>query len=98
MTFRGFLTLGTALLVGCSRNSDGKWIQSQRARPGSNHAEMIWVVGGDFHMGAYEDDQEALPREKPRHLVRVDGFYMDVHEVTNAQYAEFVEATGCDSG
>ncbi len=94
MTFRGFLTLGTALLVGCSRNSDGKWIQSQRARPGSNHAEMIWVVGGDFHMGAYEDDQEALPREKPRHLVRVDGFYMDVHEVTNAQYAEFVEATG----
>ena len=96
MTFRGFLTLGTALLVGCSRNSDGKWIQSQRARPGSNHAEMMWVVGGDFHMGAYEDDQEALPREKPRHLVRVDGFYMDVHEVTNANTQNLWKDRMCD--
>ena len=45
-------------------------------------------------MGAFESDLEALPREKPRHHVKVSGFYMDVHEVTNAQFAEFVTATG----
>ena len=45
-------------------------------------------------MGAHQGDSEALPREQPRHLVRVDGFYMDRHEVTNAQFAEFVESTG----
>ena len=40
-------------------------------------------------MGAFESDLEALPREKPRHRVKVSGFYMDVHEVTNSQFAEF---------
>ena len=41
-------------------------------------------------MGAGEDEM-ALPREYPKHKVRVDAFYMDVHEVTNAQFEEFVE-------
>lgn len=40
------------------------------------------------------DDPLARPDESPRHRVRVDGFYIDVHEVTNAQFAEFVRATG----
>ena len=30
--------------------------------------------------------------ERPRHTVYVDAFYMDMHEVTNAQYKTFVEA------
>ena len=32
--------------------------------------------------------------EQPAHRVRVDGFWMDDHEVTNAQFRRFVEATG----
>ena len=55
---------------------------------------MVWVEGGAFQMGAHQGDSDALPREQPRHLVRVDGFHMDRHEVTNAQFAEFVESTG----
>jgi formylglycine-generating enzyme len=32
--------------------------------------------------------------EKPAHRVRVDGFWMDETDVTNAQFRKFVEATG----
>jgi formylglycine-generating enzyme required for sulfatase activity len=32
--------------------------------------------------------------EKPAHRVRVDGFWMDETDVTNAQFRAFVEATG----
>lgn len=34
------------------------------------------------------------PDEYPIHPVKVDGFWMDDHEVTNAEFREFVEATG----
>lgn len=55
---------------------------------------MVWVPGGEFEMGAVEGDTMARPDEKPRHRVRVDGFFMDATEVTNRQFAKFVAATG----
>ncbi len=39
------------------------------------------------------DDEFALPAEQPVHRVRVDGFFMDVHVVSNAEFREFVTAT-----
>jgi formylglycine-generating enzyme required for sulfatase activity len=53
---------------------------------------MAWIPGGEFSMGS--TDPLARPDERPVHRVRVDPFWMDVTEVTNAQYAEFVAATG----
>ena len=32
--------------------------------------------------------------ELPQHTVKVDSFYMDIYEVTNAQFREFVKASG----
>ena len=55
---------------------------------------MIWVPGNIITMGAKEEDKLALPHEKPAHSVAVDGFFMDVTEVTNAQFRKFIEATG----
>jgi formylglycine-generating enzyme required for sulfatase activity len=40
------------------------------------------------------NNEQASPDEYPRHKVTVDGFWMDMTEVTNRQFAEFVEATG----
>jgi formylglycine-generating enzyme required for sulfatase activity len=37
---------------------------------------------------------DGLDNEKPVHTVYVDAFYIDIYEVTNAQYKKFVEATG----
>ncbi|WP_229236128.1 formylglycine-generating enzyme family protein [Dyadobacter tibetensis] len=52
-------------------------------------AGMVLIKGGGFLMGADE-----FPDSRPMHQVVVSDFYMDRHEVTNAQYAEFVKATG----
>ncbi|SDR68539.1 Formylglycine-generating enzyme, required for sulfatase activity, contains SUMF1/FGE domain [Polaribacter sp. KT25b] len=54
---------------------------------------MVWVESKTFLQGAKETDKFAMPREKPAHLVTVDGFYIDVTEVTNKQFAAFVDAT-----
>jgi sulfatase modifying factor 1 len=56
------------------------------------HKNMVWVKGGDFMMGG--DNKQASPDEFPKHKVLLDGFWIDVTEVTNAQFAAFVKATG----
>ena len=53
---------------------------------------MAWIPGGKFTMGTNEAD--AYQAEKPAVEVEVNGFWMDTHEVTNADFAKFVEATG----
>jgi formylglycine-generating enzyme required for sulfatase activity len=53
---------------------------------------MVWIPGGEFTMGT--DSDLGWPDEKPAHRVRVDGFWMDETEVTNAQFRAFVDATG----
>jgi formylglycine-generating enzyme required for sulfatase activity len=53
---------------------------------------MVWIPGGKFLMGA--EGEFAAANEGPVHEVFVDGFFMDIHTVTNAQFREFVNATG----
>ena len=55
-------------------------------------AGMMWVPGGEFLMGS--DHKLAQPNERPAHHVKVGGFWMDRHHVTNAEFRKFVEATG----
>ena len=55
---------------------------------------MVWVSGATFKQGAVSNDKTAMQHEKPAIDVTVDGFFMDATEVTNAQFAEFVKATG----
>jgi formylglycine-generating enzyme len=51
---------------------------------------MVYISAGSFVMGS---DRER-PEERFSHTVKVDGFWIDQHEVTNAQFEKFVEATG----
>ncbi len=55
---------------------------------------MVWISGGTFQQGAVTQDKMAMSHEKPAHEVSVDGFFMDITEVTNAQFAKFVKETG----
>lgn len=56
----------------------------------SETAGMVFIPGGSFTMGS----DSTHPEERFSHEVRVDGFWIDRHEVTNAEFAEFVKATG----
>jgi sulfatase modifying factor 1 len=61
------------------------------AAPGSPPAEdMAWVPGGSFLMGS----EEFYPEERPVREVLVEGFWMDVHPVTVAEFRRFVKSTG----
>lgn len=52
--------------------------------------DMVWVPGGTFLMGS----EEFYPEERPVHPVTVDGFWMDRHPVTVAEFQRFADATG----
>ena len=60
--------------------------------PGEAPPGMVWIPGGRFDMGS--ESPLAGPDEAPVHVVEVDGFFIDIHPVTNARFRAFVEATG----
>ena len=58
--------------------------------PASSTEGMVLIPAGEFRMGSNSGSFD----EKPVHSVYVDAFYMDKYEVTNAQYAAFLNAKG----
>ena len=50
---------------------------------------MVLIPAGSFEMGS---EDEVFDNEQPVHTVHLDAFYMDVYEVTNAQFKAFVDA------
>jgi len=56
------------------------------------HEGMVLIKAGTFMMGG--DNAQAAADEYPKHKVIVNDFWMDKTEVTNAQFARFVKATG----
>ena len=52
--------------------------------------ELVDLPGGSFRMGS----TSFYPEEAPIHTVTVAAFAVERHPVTNAQFAEFVSATG----
>lgn len=57
--------------------------------PSAPHPGMVWVPAGRFDMG-----DSVYAEEKPVRNVQVKGFWMDRTEVTNEEFAAFVQATG----
>jgi formylglycine-generating enzyme len=52
--------------------------------------DMVWVPGGTFRMGS----EDWYAEERPVHTVSVDGFWMDDHQVTVAEFRRFAKAAG----
>jgi formylglycine-generating enzyme required for sulfatase activity len=78
----------------------GPTISNTAPAPRQAPPGMVWIPGGEFSMGAADSPTEgavgmqATKDSRPIHRVYVDGFYMDQTDVTNAEFIEFVKATG----
>lgn len=66
-------------------------VQATQAAVGAPEG-MVYVPAGEFIMGSPEGEGE--DDEHPQRVVYLDAFYMDRYEVTNEQFARFVDATG----
>ena len=78
----------SAMFFSCANNQKDKNISFE------NPDGMVWVEGKSYTKGAKQNDDYAMMREKPSHEVYIDGFYIDVTEVTNNQFQKFVNETG----
>jgi formylglycine-generating enzyme required for sulfatase activity len=76
--FPAFLVM---LLAGCT---------ASQQTTGTERDGMVYLQGGAFVMG----DKNGREWEANEHEVVVKDFWIDKHEVTNEQFAQFVEATG----
>jgi formylglycine-generating enzyme required for sulfatase activity len=81
-----------------------------KRRPEVSLSDMVCIPAGPFLMGSSDEEIKQVVRdlgggelgpdiqwfaaERPQHEVYVEEFYIDKYEVTNAQYKEFVQATG----
>jgi len=70
-----------------ARSSVSNETPSPRQSP---HPGMVWIPGGTYRMGSDHHYRE----EAPAHRVSVDGFWIDQHPVTNADFARFIADTG----
>ena len=60
--------------------------EAPRRAPAKN---MVWIPAGEFLMGS----EQFYPEERPVRPASVDGFWMDEHPVTVAEFRRFVKAT-----
>jgi len=69
-------------------------VTSSRPRHAGHDLKLITIDGGEFLMGNHHGDGYAADGETPVHPVRLDPFLIAPETVTNAQFSEFVTATG----
>lgn len=81
-------TLGSTQKNGVCFNVDFRTIVEQRVT-----ANMVLIEGGTFPIGT-DKPIIAPDGEAPERQIRVDSFYMDQFEVSNADFARFVQQNG----
>ncbi|MDF1699525.1 MAG: formylglycine-generating enzyme family protein [Saprospiraceae bacterium] len=73
----------------CCKNSNSASDQQQSIDNSPQGMQLI--PAGILEMGG--DNPQADPSEYPKHKVKINAFYMDATEVTNADFEKFVNAT-----
>lgn len=82
-----------SIIIACSDSPTAdKSLNDEPDNPKPSLENMVLIPAGDFIMGSKEG--EGAFDEHPQHEVYLDTYYIDKYEVTNAQFKEFVEATG----
>ena len=89
--------MGTAETMSCESSLPSRFgptnnSDSVAASATVSYDGMVQIPAGEFLMGASDD--EGRQDEYPQHKVKLNGFWMDATEVTNAQFEKFVNETG----
>ncbi len=93
------LVLAVAVVGGCRRGEvdsdrgserDDGAAMAGKGSPGPPPQGMVLIPGGEYLIGSNKGEED----ERPVHPVILDPFYIDAREVTNADFARFVAATG----
>ena len=59
--------------------------------------KMVAVEGGNFEMGCTSEQRDCDHYKNPVHTVTIDDFYISKYEITNQQYADFLNEIGANS-
>lgn len=93
--FKGDLVGALTALTGERFGYDAlSWQSWQKKRMTGQREAMVDIPGGAFLMGSDHGE----PAEQPVHRVVLSPFSIDRFETTNAEFAEFVSATGYVTG
>lgn len=79
-----------SILFFLSCNTEKRNQQNQQYTPKKKNG-MVFIPAGALNMGG--DNNQADQNEYPKHEVFIDAFWMDETEVTNSEFAKFVEET-----
>ena len=82
LTLVGAIKISTLSIANTKTGTKPVPLASDTSVPDS----MVLIPAGEFEMGSDDGD----PDESPVHTVYVDAFYMDKYEVTNAEFAAFL--------
>ncbi len=73
-----------------SRAAHNSTVATAQARVPVEQDGMVLIEAGTYTLGT----DEGMPYEAPAHAVALNSFWLDKHEVTVAEFARFVAATG----
>ncbi|MEE8259816.1 MAG: SUMF1/EgtB/PvdO family nonheme iron enzyme [Nitrospinaceae bacterium] len=102
MVFR-IIMLSTILSLALT---SGAWGTPPKKVAPSSYSGMVFIPQGSFEMGSrkslreldpvaiFQADRHMLGPEDPAHEVILDAYYIDLYEVTNADFKKYLEATG----
>lgn len=91
-SFQRYILLGTITILTLNSCKGGIKNAPDKISAADSLINMVWIPAGEFEMGT--NSPQSMPNERPAHRVKVKGFWMDEHDVTNAEFRKFVEATG----
>lgn len=84
-------SVAALLMVSCSPAPvAGVCLVPPVADPSRPEAGMVWIPAGIVELGS----EQFFAEERPLRTAQVEGFWMSTHEVTEAEFAAFVAATG----
>lgn len=87
------VALGVIWALQSSNTTGGAAPSTGPANPTGTPPGMVLIEGGEFTMGRNDGVVvNGISLEGPARPQKVDSFYLDIHEVTNREYKEFVDA------